>query len=137
MKDKIEIRLVLSRRQLIAGVAGLAIAAACRLARSSTVTVTTSFPSSLAVLEGVVTTGGTNAAPIHTLLVRDIAKANVGIGTDHPSSRLDVRGDVAAQSILFRNTGAKTGAQCQTAGALAYDFTSGHPVYCSKIWNPL
>ncbi len=54
------------------------------------VKVTTYYPSPTGIYAELVTTGGTNAAPKDTVLVRDAG--NVGIGTASPGSKLDIAG---------------------------------------------
>ena len=69
---------------------------------SETLTLTTYYPAPYGGYAALLTTGGTPANPLDTLLARDAGQ--VGIGTSDPEAELDINGD-----ILIRGGNPQTG----------------------------
>ena len=59
---------------------------------SETLTLTTYYPAPYGGYVSILTTGGTNASPANTFLVRDVANARVGIGTNNPTNKVHING---------------------------------------------
>src|SRR5687768_5664581 len=101
--DRVELRLVLSRRQLKGGLAAFLLIGTAGIVGSETLSLVASFPSPIGIYKKLVATG-------QVVLARD--GGNVGIGVDNPTAKLDIDGSARVQSTL------NVGSSLDVGGAL-------------------
>ena len=70
-----------------------------RLLGSETLTLTTYYPAPYGGYVALMTTGGSAANPVNTLLVRDTGR--VGIGVTDPDQKLTVAGNISQTGVII------------------------------------
>lgn len=89
---EINIRLKVSRNWLLPLLAALFLCWHPGFLGSETLQLTTYYPAPYGGYVSILTTGGTNANPVNTILVRDVPAARLGVGINNPANKVQIFG---------------------------------------------